>query len=130
MLEAILTGSSLPGRRRPLNLSDLPLLLDREEIILSTENLGGPVSVVGTPKPIYLLPQEAILERARAEGDLPYLQFQPATRVEDGVLLTLQILIATRVPGSPSLGLSGVQVTFRQNDGRWEADEETAEFAA
>ena len=130
MLEAILTASPLPGHSRPLDLPDLALAQGQPGILLSSENLGGPISVLGAPKPVYILPEEAILERAQREGDLFYLRFQPPHRVEGGVLLTLQISIAPRVPGSPVLGLSGVQVTFHRSGRRWQAAEETAAFAA
>ena len=130
MLEAILTASPLPGHSRPLDLPDLPLVLGQPAVVLSSENLGGPISVKGAAKPLYILAEEAIVERAQREGDLNYLRFQPPHRIEGGVLLTLQISIAPRVPGSPVLGLSGVQVTFHRSGRRWQAAEETAAFAA
>jgi hypothetical protein len=98
--------------------------------VLSSENLGGPIGVEGASKPIHILAKEAIQTRAQREGELLYLQFQPPRRVEGGVQLTLQILIAQREPGSPTLGLSGVQVTFRRSGRKWQAADETAAFAA
>jgi len=130
MLKAVLTASPLPGHSRPLDLPDLSLVLGQPAVVLSSENLGGPITVEGAAKPLYILPEEAILERAQREGDLNYLRFQPPHRIKGGVLLTLQISIAPRVPGSPVLGLSGVQVTFYRSGRRWQAAEETAAFAA
>jgi hypothetical protein len=130
MLEALLTSSPLPGHSRMLNLPDLPLVLGQPDVVVSSENLGGPVRLPGLTRPIYILSEEAILQRAQNQGDFQYLWFQPPQSIQDGVLLTLQIRIAQRAPNLPILGLSGVQVTFRQSGTRWQAAEETAGFAA
>ncbi len=130
MLEAILSGKPFPEHSRPLDLPDLPLLLNQALVFLSSENLGGPIRVEGSPKPIHILSEEAVLERAQRAGDFFYLWFQPPQRVADGVQLTLQIRIAQRQQGRPVLGLSGVQVVFRKSGKSWQAAEETAAFAA
>jgi hypothetical protein len=130
MLEAILSGSPLPGHSRSLGLPDLPLVLSQPAVVLSSQNLGGPIRVEGVRKPIYIVSEEAIQERAQREGDLLYLRFQPPQSVLGGVLLTLEIRIAQRERGLPVLGMSGVQVTFRQSGERWQAAEDTAAFAA
>lgn len=130
MLEALLTSSPLPGHSRPLNLSDLSLVLGQPDVVVSSKNLGGPVRMKGATRPIYIMSEEAIMQRSRDHGDFTYLRFQPPQSVQDGVLLTLQIRIAQGEPSLPTLGLSGVQVTFRQSGTQWQAEEETAEFAA
>ena len=130
ILEALLTSSPLPGHNRPLNLPDLPLVLGQPDVVVSSENLGGPVRVEGATRSVYIMSEEAITQRSRDHGDFTYLRFQPPQSVQEGVLLTLQIRIAQDDPLKPTLGLSGIQVTFRQVGTRWQAAEETAEFAA
>lgn len=130
MIEALLTNSPLSGLSRPLNLPDLSLVLEESDVVVSSENLGGPVHVAGAIKPIYILSEDDIRRRTKYQGDFSYLQFQPPQAVRDDVLLTLQIRIAQKDPLKPTLGLSGIQVTFRQIGTSWQAAEETAEFAA
>ena len=45
MLQAILTGTPLPGRKEPIELPDLERLVAQPDVILSAENLGGPLRV-------------------------------------------------------------------------------------
>lgn len=130
MLQAILTGSPLPGQSRPLDLPDLPQLLNQPAVILSSENLGGPIHLQDPTKPVYILSEEVIQERAQDEGRLLYLQFQPPQSVADGILLTLAIQVAQGQRGLPSLGMSGLQVTFQRKGKGWQATDETAAFAA
>ncbi len=130
ILEALLTSSPLSGHGHPLTLPDLPSVLGQPDVVVSSENLGGPVQVEGSAKPIYIMSEEAIVQRSSDHGDFTYLRFQPPQSVQDSVMLTLQIRIAQGDPHKPTLGLSGIQVTFRQVGTRWQAAEETAEFAA
>ena len=130
ILEALLAGLPLPGHSRPLNLPDLPLVLGQPDVVVSSENLGGPVRVEGANRTIYILSEEDILQRAKQRGDFSYLRFRPPQAIRNDVLLTLQIRIAQEDPLKPTLGLSGIQVTFRQIGTRWQAAEDTAEFAA
>lgn len=130
MLQAILTSSALPGQSRPLDLPDLPQLLNQPAVILSSENLGGPIHLQDPTKPVYILTEEAIQERAQDEGSLLYLQFQPPQSMADGILLTLAIQVAQGQRGLPSLGMSGLQVTFQRKGKGWQATDETAAFAA
>jgi hypothetical protein len=130
MLHSILTSSPLRGQSRPLDLPDLPQLLNQPAVILSSENLGGPIQLQDPTKPVYILSEEAIQVRAQDEGSLLYLQFQPPQRVAGGVLLTVAIQVAQGERGLPSLGMSGLQVTFQQKGNGWQATDETAAFAA
>ncbi|HSN77644.1 MAG TPA: hypothetical protein VL334_21430 [Anaerolineae bacterium] len=130
MLQGILTSSPLPGQSRPLDLPDLPELLNQPAVILSTENLGGPIHLQDPTKPVYILSEEAIQVRAQDEGSFLYLQFQPPQSVAGGVLLTVAIQVAQGERGLPSLGMSGLQVTFQRKGTGWQATDETAAFAA
>ncbi len=130
MLQAILTGSPLPGQSHPLDLPDLAQLLDQPAVILSTENLGGPIYIQDATRPVYILSEEAIQERVRSEGRFLYLRFEPPQDMSGDVLLTLAIQIAQGERGLPRLGMSGLQVTFQQTDTGWQATDETAAFAA
>ncbi|HNS02809.1 MAG TPA: hypothetical protein PKM78_10565, partial [Anaerolineae bacterium] len=130
MLEALLTSSPLPGHSRLLNLADLSSVLGQPDVVVSSDNLGGPLPVAGVTRPIYILSEEDSLQRAKNQGDFSYLHFQPPQTVQDGVLLTLQIRIAQGDPLRPTLGLSGIQVTFHQVGTGWQAAEQIAEFAA
>ena len=129
MLQAILTGTPLPGRKEPIELPDLERLVAQPDVILSSENLGGPLRVRNPSQAVHILSPEAIGERARDQAGALYLRFQPAQTTGGGVLLTLVIEVAQPGARLPRLGMSGIQVTFRHTDTGWKVDPDTAAFA-
>jgi hypothetical protein len=129
LLRAVLSRGSLPGGRRPVEFPDLSFVLRQPTVLLSNENLARSVSLEGSPVPVRVLSQEAIVEEARERGDTAYLRFQPAQQEGDAVIVTLEARIAPQDPGVHALGLGGVQVRFQQVDGRWETVNEPRFFA-
>ena len=127
LLKAALLGETLPGGSRPLRLSDLDFILRHEHIYLSDENLAGDISVEGLPKPLRVMSREELQKQAEAEGDLAYLHFRPAEAVGGGVRLTLEGKLAA---SAQPLGLSSVQVKFRDAGGHWESFDDPVAMAS
>jgi hypothetical protein len=131
LLEALLLNRPLPGSTKPIVFPDLALILRQSTIPLIDENLVGLISIEGLPKPVRILSLDALLEEARAKGNLAYLRFQPAERVSsDAVRLTLQAGIAPDEPGQHALGLSGVQINVQKIGDQWKAIDEPIFFAS
>jgi hypothetical protein len=86
------------------------------------------LSTEALPKPVQIVSADELRARA-AERDVAYLRFQPAEREDGTVRLTLEARLASRDPGRPTLGLSGIQVRFHEIAGRWEAAGEPVLFA-
>jgi hypothetical protein len=123
MLKAVITRQPLPNSSRPLNFPDLSFIMAHPNIYLSNENLFGSISVEGLPKPLRILSPEELSQEARAQGDIAYLLFRPPDKESHSVRLTLEGRIAPRDPQQRVLGLSGVQMTFRQDGDQWKPDE-------
>jgi hypothetical protein len=129
-VQAVLQQKRLPGGDRPIRLPDVSFLLREDTVLLADENLAGTVSFADAPVPVRILSLEAILEQARAQGDVAFLQFQPAELGEGVIKLTLQAKLAARDPSRRPLGLSGMQVRFEETADGWQAAEEPSFFAA
>jgi hypothetical protein len=130
LLTAVLSRGFLPGGRQPLELPDLSFVLHQPTVLLSNENLARSVSLEGFSVPVRVLAPEEVVEEARSSGDTAYLQFGPAQEEGETVGLTLQARIVPQDPDLRALGLSGVQVRFRQAQDRWEAVDEPIFFAS
>ena len=129
LLKAVLRGEPLPGGDQPVTLPDLAFVLRQPAVFLSDENLAGPISVEGAPRPVRVLSPEELAEEARGQGDVAYLRFGSAEREGDEVRLTLEARIASGDPQRRALGLSGLQVRFRREGDRWEVAADPASFA-
>ena len=123
ILKAVLTGQPLPHSARPLNFPDISYIMGHSSIYLSNENLFGTTSIEGLPKPLRILSPEELSQEAREQGDLAYLLFRPPEKEDNSVRLTLEGRIAPRDPQQRMLGLSGVQVRFREDGGEWKPDD-------
>jgi hypothetical protein len=132
MLDALCSGTPLAGHQRALAMPDLSYPSERPPLILSSDNLGGPIELKHAGAvPLQILPQQAIQERAQRAGALTYLHFEPPQRVPQGVRLTLQLRTAQPGPGrQPDLGMSAVQVSFQQSGQGWRALDDTAALSA
>ena len=113
-----------------MEMPDLSFVLRQPTVLLSNENLARSLSLGELPVPLRIISPEDIAEEARASGDIVYLRFQPAHEENATVRMTLQARIVPQDPGVHALGLSGVQVRFRQAEGRWEAVDEPIFFAS
>jgi hypothetical protein len=129
LLRAVLSRELLPGGRQAVELPDLSFVLRQPVVLLSNENLARSASLEGLPIPVHVLSQEEMVEEARQHGDIAYLHFQPAQQEDDAVGVTLETKIIPQDAGQHALGLSGVQVWFRQVNARWEAIDEPRFFA-
>lgn len=129
LLRAVLSRDFLPGGRQLVEMPDLSFVLRQPTVLLSNENLARSLLLEELPVPIRIISPEGIVEEARASGDIAYLRFQPAQEEGEAVRLTLEARIVPQDPGLHALGLSGVQVVFRQVDGRWETVDEPRFFA-
>lgn len=121
MLRSVLLGEPLPGEDRPLALPDLQFLRRGPVVTLVDENLAIPRARAETELRVRVRSTEELANEARRSGDVAYLQFGPPSRDGDDIRLTLQGKIAPGGHGRVPLGLSGVTVTFRKKDARWEA---------
>lgn len=132
VIDAVRSGRPLEGHSRALTMPDLAGPAAQAQLILSSENLGGPLALKQQGSAtLHILPRHAIQERAQRQGALPYLHFESPQHVKDGVRLTLQL--RTAQPGSePSsdLGMSTVQVTFQHGAQGWRALDDTAAMSA
>ena len=132
LLDAVLSGMPLAGQNRALSMPDMARLAAQSEVMLSSDNLGGPINLkhVGTA-PLRILSPQAIQESAQQEGERHYLRFEPPQRVANGVRLTLQLQSAQ--PGSgarPNLGMSALQVSFQHTRQGWRALDDSAALSS
>jgi hypothetical protein len=130
LLTAVLLRRPLPGVDRALVLPDLDFVLREESVVVANENLAGSLSLEGLARPVRILSPDDIREEASRRGDVAYLRFEPAERAGDAIRLTLQARMAPSDPGRGVLGLSGVQLRFREVAGEWEVAEDPVFFAA
>jgi hypothetical protein len=85
--------------------------------------------VAGTRAPVTVLSSTEVLARARSEGDLAYFYFSAPEVIGDSIRLTLMLKLAPADPNRRSLGLGGIQVTFKHTDGRLEVVGDPVMFA-
>lgn len=132
LIDAVLSGMPLAGQSHALSMPDRARLVAQSEVLLSSDNLGGPINLkhVGTA-PLRILSPKAIHEGAKQEGQRHYLRFEPPQRVANGVRLTLQLQSAQPGPGGrPDLGMSAVQVSFRHTSQGWLALDDSAALSS
>ena len=115
----MLLSQSLPGYSQPISFPDLSFVLGHSEIFLVDEHLSGPMSIEGSPKPIRILSNEALLAEAQRHGDISYLRFQPPEVNGDTVRVTLEARIAPSDPNKGILGLSSIHVSFSRVADAW-----------
>jgi hypothetical protein len=130
LLEAILLDRPLPGAGRALAFPDRAFFAQRPTIPLLDENLAHGLSLETLPQPVRVIARDELLEKAKREGDLPYLRFSAPERVGEAVRLGLEATIATAVPERQVLGLSNVQATFREVNGSWQVEGEAVSGAS
>ena len=123
LLRAVLLSQTLPGHATPLQLPDLSFILRQPEIYLADENLAGDLSATDLGKPLCILTELQVKQRARQQGDTAYLQFLESKAKNGEVRLTLAAKIAAKDPDKHPLGLSSVQVIFHKTGSGWEAVE-------
>ena len=132
LIDAVLSGVPLAGQSHALNMPNRARLADQSEVMLSSDNLGGPIHLkqVGTA-PLRILSPKAIQEAAQQEGQRHYLRFEPPQRVANGVRLTLQLRSAQPGPGGrPDLGMSALQVSFQHTSQGWRALDDSAALSS
>jgi hypothetical protein len=121
LMRAVITGQSLPGMNRPLRFPDLGFIMRQSAIYLSDENLGGPISLEGSPLPLRILSRESLVKEARARNqDIAYLAVSYRALDENMLQLTLEGRITPHDSKQPQLGLSSVHLVFRKVAGKWE----------
>jgi hypothetical protein len=130
VLAAVLDGQPLPGSDSRVMLPDLAYVLRHDPVLVSEENLAGPLNAERFRRSVLVLSEAALAERAQTEGDVAYLRFQPAERRDGTVRLTLEARIAPSDAARQALGLSGIQVGFQEVDGHWKVIGEPTLFAA
>jgi hypothetical protein len=121
LLTAVLMHKPLPGSDQPLNFPDFSFIERQPVIYVVNENLAGPISIEGLPKPLHILSRDDLQQEARKHGDLTYFYFHPLAKENSAVRLTLEAKLIPQNPEHYALGLGGIQVTFHEVDGRWEA---------
>lgn len=120
LLRAVLLGQVLPGLDSPVNLPDLDFIVREPAIFVAEENLAGRLSAEGLGKPLRILAEAELKNRAQQRGDTAYLRFAEPV-VEDGrVRVTMAAHIAPQDPERQVLGLSSVGVLFGQSEDGWE----------
>lgn len=129
LLGAVLRGEPLPGSDQPVSFPDLSFILRQPAVLLSSENLAGPVSVPGLSSPLRVLDPEELTAESGERGEAAYLRFQPATQAGDTVRLTLEARIAIADPGQTPLGLSAIQAAFEPSGDGWRVANPPAAFA-
>jgi len=129
LLSAVLMREALPGSDQPLNFPDFSFIERQPAIYLANENLAGQISIEGLQKPLRILSRDDLQQEARMHGDLTYLYFHPPVKENGAVRLTLEAKIIPQNPEHYALGLSGMQITFHEVDGRWEAIGDQSSFA-
>jgi hypothetical protein len=113
VLRAALEGKPLPGSDRPFHFPDLALLQQQDSIYVAGEGNAARAKAAAPSKPVRFVSPKSVPERT------PYLRFGRARLGADSVELTLEGRIASQDPKQPSLGLSGVRVSFRRVRGKW-----------
>lgn len=123
-MNAVLGGLPLPGSNKPVSLPDLSFVFSQSSVVLADSNLAGPLSITASPKPVQVLSLDQILENARSERDVTYLEIQPAEISNDTVGLTLKAQIIPHDPAQRTLGLSSIRVKFRKVGDEWQIGED------
>jgi hypothetical protein len=129
LLQAVLRHESLPGLGHSIELPDLALVQADGVTRISTENFLGSLPIEGLPAGVRVVSPESLHTEACQHGDVKYLAFDSPERDETEIRLTLKGRIATCGAGTPTLGLSGLQVTFQRVGDHWEVDTPPAAFA-
>ena len=132
LIDAVLSGTPLAGQSRALSMPDRAQLVGQSPVVLSSDNLGGPLHLkqVGAA-PLQILSAQAIQQRAKNEGGWYYLRFEPPQPVANGVRLTLQLQAARSGQGGmPNLGMSAVQVSFEHTRQGWRALDDSAALSS
>jgi hypothetical protein len=130
MLRAIVSGEPLPGCDQPIRFPDLAFVLNQPNVMVVNENILGFPTNLNLSKPVQIVSRQSLLRQAGELGDIYYLHFRRPQIKGDTVQLTLEAKIAPRDPHQPLLGLSGLQVTFKKVDGKWQALGEDRSFAS
>jgi hypothetical protein len=129
VLKAVLLGEPLPGGGSA-QLADLAFILGHRKINLLDENLAGPMSIKGLPKPLRVVSLEEIRREADTQDNVAYLRFLPPRAAEDGgIWVTLEGRLATSDKRQTPMGLSSIQVKLRKTGTGWEATGETRALA-
>ena len=125
LVHAALDLAPLPGLDRVLDFPDLAALREREERMMSTENLVQPHLLGDT---VRLVAPERVAKYAADSGSFPYLRFLPPEQHEGRVGLTLQLLVG--FDDVEPLPLGALVANFEQApDGKWIAVEPSAALA-
>lgn len=130
VLEAVLGNRPLPGATRGVEMPDIAMLRREPSVLVADEHLADPAAVEALPLHARVVSQEELRGEVRARGDVSYLRFAAPESRDGKVRLVLELRIATREPGRPMLGLSGIQVEFEQAGGEWVVAGDPAIFAA
>lgn len=132
LIDAVLSGVPLAGQSHALSMPDLARLAAQSEVMLSSDNLGGPIHLKHVGKaPLRILSPKAIQQAAQQQGERHYLHFEPPQRVANGVRLTLQLQSAQPGrEGQPDLGMSALQVSFHHTSQGWRASDDSAALSS
>jgi len=123
LLTAVLHRRPLPGGRRPVDLPDLRFALQQDQILVLDQDVAGPLAVPDTGKPVVLVSQVTLADRAAGGGPVAFLRFYPPEIEDHAVVLTLAVALAAPAP-TPVTNLSSMRVRFRNAGGEWAVDGE------
>jgi hypothetical protein len=130
LLRAATRREPLPGATRAVVLPDLAFAEREEEVAVAREAAEPTLAAEGLPKPLHVASEDELRGLAVArQRDLAYFAFDVAEPAEDLVLLTLSLRLAPADPSARSLGLGGIQATFRHTGQGWRATGDTAALA-
>jgi hypothetical protein len=118
VLNAVLLRQDLPGGISAPSLPDLQMITQSDEILLLDRNLKGALAVEGAAKPFRIISDGDLARLRQQTTQVPYLMFQPPQIDGDQITINLGARLAVG-QGTPELGLSNVQVPFRNDGNGW-----------
>jgi hypothetical protein len=128
LLEAVLSGTPLPGSGTPVELPDKAWLGDEAPVRVLRDGIAQPDALAELP--VRLVSAEELAAAAREGSDIPYLRFGPVDRGGGRVRLTLELALAPAGAGRGHAGLSGVQAEFAPEEPEPRAISDPAYFAS
>lgn len=129
LLEWAVLDNPLPAQTGELHFPDRQLLLDRQAIRLSTENLPKGLALSLPGKALERLDPRQLQDLAEKDGSLPALQFGELKTVEGDTELGVDLVwFVPRASAQVPLSGGGVRLRFQWLEGGWRLAKGPVEF--
>lgn len=124
VLEAVLSGGTLPGASEPVSFPDLQFLTREPAVLVLDENFQGAPPAGSS---VRVVSRHDLEREAGRRGEVAYLHFQPPAVRGGEVRFTLEAKVASADPARRPMGLAGMQFVMREDEGgEWRGSQAAA----